>query len=81
MPKFTSDDALMGWFSYHPPATPDIAKAHERVRALFGSLALELNDLLPEGPDKTVALRAIHEAMYHANACIAVAQKLYEPEG
>lgn len=75
--KFVSDETLASWFAYHPPSSPTIATAHERVRALFGDLARELNALLPECPDKTVALRAVREAMYHANACIAVQQRLY----
>lgn len=79
--KFVSDETLASWFAYHPPVGEGIASAHEHVRELFGDLAAELNDLLPEGPDKTVALRAVREAMYHANACIAVQQRLYEPEG
>lgn len=80
MPKFTTDETLASWFAYHPPATPEIVDAHERVREVFHDVAEFLNELLPECPDKTVALRAVREAMYHANACIAVQQKLYGPE-
>lgn len=46
--KFVSDETLASWFAYHPPSSPAIAEAHERVRALFGDLARELNALLPE---------------------------------
>lgn len=81
MTKFISDEQIDSWFAYHPPSTPQIAAAHEEVRAEFGMLATYLNDLLPECPDKTVALRAVREAMYHANACIAVNQALMERGG
>jgi hypothetical protein len=47
--------------------------------AEFGALAASMNDLLPEGPDKTVALRAIRDASMQANAVIACAQRVYGP--
>jgi hypothetical protein len=75
--KYTSDEALRNWFAYHPPSTPDIVVAHEFVRERYGSLAQYMNSLLPEGPDKTVALRAIRDASMQANAAIACAQKLH----
>lgn len=80
MPKFTSDAQLDQWFGYHQPSGPSIADAHEQVRAKCRELAGFLSDLLPECPDKTVALRAIRTVMYEANACIAVQQRLYTPE-
>lgn len=80
MPKFTSDAQLDDWFGYHRPSDPSIAEAHETVRAECRRLAQVLSDLLPEGPDKTVALRAVRTVMYEANACIAVAQRLYHPD-
>lgn len=80
MPKFTSEAQLDDWFSHHPPAGPEIIQAHETVRAECRRLAGVLSDLLPEGPDKTVALRAIRTVMYEANACIAVEQRLYSPD-
>lgn len=78
MPKFLSDDTLTNWFAYHPPTTPDIVAAHERVRAEYGALAQSMNSLLPEGPDKTVAIRAIRDAAMQANAAIACAQQTYD---
>jgi hypothetical protein len=78
MPKFTSDAVLDDWFGYHRPSDESIAGAHEQVRAKCRDLAGFLSELLPECPDKTVALRAVRQVMYEANACIAVQQKLYE---
>lgn len=79
MPKFTPEAQLDQWFGYHPPSSPEIAQAHETVRAECRRLAQVFSDLLPECPDKTVALRKVREAMFEANACIAVQQRLYEP--
>lgn len=80
MPKFTSEAQLDDWFGHHPPSSPAISGAHEEVRAACRQLAQTLSDLLPECPDKTVALRAVRTVMYEANACIAVQQLLYDPE-
>lgn len=80
MAKHTSDRQLDEWFGYHPPSTDAIRDAHEQVRARCRDLAGFLSDLLPEGPDKTVALRAVRTVMHEANACIAVAQRLHSDE-
>lgn len=80
MPKFVTDETLQGWFAYHKPETQLIADVHDEIRKSCHVLAVFFNDVLPEGPDKTVALRAVREAMYHANACIAVAQRVYQPD-
>lgn len=78
MSTFLSDDQVANWFAYHPPTTAAIRDAHERVRAEYGALAASMNSLLPEGPDKTVALRAIRDAAMQANAAIACAQRVHE---
>ena len=78
MPKFTSDEKLANWFDHHPPSTPAIVEAHEQIRAGYKALALQMNNLLPEGPDKTVALRAIYDGMMQANSVVATSQRVYE---
>lgn len=77
MPKFVNDEKLANWFDHHPPSSPFIIAAHEQIRIGYKTLALEMNGLLPEGPDKTVALRAIYDAMMQANSVIATAQQIY----
>lgn len=77
MAKFITDEQLKNWHGYHPPSDPSIVEAHERVRAEFLALATSMNGLLPEGPDKTVALRAIRDAAMQCNAAIACAQRVY----
>jgi hypothetical protein len=78
MSKFTTDERLDDWFDHHPPVSPGIVEAHERIRAEYKALAKSMNGLLPEGPDKTVALRAIRDAAMQANAVVACAQQVYQ---
>lgn len=80
MTKYIADETLIDWFSHHPPTNREIIVAHETVRSSYLELALKMNTLLPEGPDKTIALRAIRDAAMYANACIAVSQAVYQPE-
>lgn len=75
--KFVTDEMLDNWFGYHAPSSPAIIEAHETIRAKYNELAKDMNALLAEGPDKTVALRAIRDAAMLANAHVACSQKLY----
>lgn len=65
-----SKSDVKNWFEFHP-ATETTGPLHDSVRAEFRKLALDLYDTLPEGPDRSVALRKLQEAMWAANACIA----------
>lgn len=60
-------------FAYHPPRNEATVKAHERVRALLGSVAQELDALLPADRPREKALTQtqLEEAMMWANAAIA----------
>lgn len=77
MSKFMSDEKLANWFAYHLPTSAKVAEAHQIIRTRYQALALEMNGLLPEGPDKTSALRAIYDAMMKANSVIATTQQVY----
>lgn len=77
MSKFTTDERLDNWFGHHPPSGAEIIAAHERIRAEYAALAKSMNGLLPEGTDKTTALRAIRDAAMQANAVIACEQAVY----
>lgn len=70
--RFTPDTKLADWLGFHPANTRAKQRAHEDVRACFYALSCEMNALLPEGPDKTVALRAIRDAAMQCNAALAV---------
>lgn len=70
--RFVQDEQLHEWFGYHPADTDDKQKAHQTVRLTYYALALEMNRLLPEGAEKTLALRALQDAAMKANAALAI---------
>lgn len=76
--RFLEPDVL-NWFRYHP-ATEITGPQHDDVRLRFRELAGHLLDALPDGPDKTLALRKLQEAMMSANACIANNQTDDQPQ-
>lgn len=57
-------------FNFHP-ATEDTGPKHDRVRSICRQLAVELNELLPEGREQSLAITKLEEAMYWSNAAIA----------
>lgn len=66
-----NDNELRNRFDYHPPKTPERAAEHERLRSDCLHIALMLNDSLPEGREKSLALTKLEELMFWANAAIA----------
>jgi len=64
------DETIIGWFKFHP-ATAVTGPMHDDVRVHFRDLAKRLLNTLPAGPDRTLALRKLQEAMMLSNACIA----------
>lgn len=62
---------LTNRFEYHPPVTPQRVRDHEKARKLFQVLAIDLNEALPEGREKSLVMTKIEEAMFWANAAIA----------
>jgi hypothetical protein len=58
-------------FVYHP-ATPTSAVQHSKVRDLFVAAVHTLWDLVPDGPEKTLALRKLQEAAMYANLAVAL---------
>ncbi|WP_326554688.1 Acb2/Tad1 domain-containing protein [Micromonospora sp. NBC_01813] len=57
-------------FDYHAP-TKQRAARHQLVRDTCATLAEELNELLPEGREKALAMTKVEEAMFWANAAVA----------
>lgn len=59
-------------FTFHP-ATPENGKGayHAGVRDLCRTLAHQLNDTLPEGREKSLAITHLEEVMMWSNAAIA----------
>ena len=67
-------DEIEHLFTYHPPSADDLAR-YERLRQAAKHFALTINDLCPESPDKTTAIRKVREAVMTANASIACERK------
>jgi hypothetical protein len=57
-------------FSYHKP-NEATGEKHQDVRQMCLSLAEDLNGLLPEGREKSLAITHLEEVMFWANADIA----------
>lgn len=61
---------IISRFSFHP-ATENTGPKHDRVRTICEILAHNLNDLLPEGREKSLAITHLEEVMMWSNAAIA----------
>lgn len=57
-------------FRYHPPAGAKVTR-HEGMRDACRLFALHLNDELPEGREKSLAITKLEEVMFWSNAAIA----------
>lgn len=66
----TLDEAL-DQFAYHP-ATPETAPLHDAVRTVMRDALQRLWKVVPDGPEKTLAVRRLQEAQMYANLAIAL---------
>lgn len=66
-------------FSYHAPRTVRRASLHENVRSACLAAANALDELLPDGREKSVAITKLEEAMFWANAALARSSDGPEP--
>ncbi len=57
-------------FTYHAP-TPEQVEHYEALRDAAKTFALIIAEHTPPGPDQTVAIRKVREAVMTANAAIA----------
>lgn len=64
-------------FTYHP-ASPEQAAKYETIRAAGKAFAQVVIDNTPPSPDQSTAIRQIREAVYTANAAIALNGRLYK---
>lgn len=69
--RFTSDEQLDRWCAHHAPGSPAVVAAHEQIRKAARAMMTAVQEVVPEGPDKTVVFRAVRDAMLLANAAIA----------
>jgi hypothetical protein len=61
-------------FAFHPADTQRRQLVHGDVRRLCLDLAERLNDLLPEGREKSLAVTNLEQVMFWANAAVARAR-------
>lgn len=73
----TSNEELTHRFTYHSPSG-EARTRHESTRERFREMAHWLNDVLPEGRSKQLALTVLEEASFHAHAAIAREPELHE---
>ena len=60
---WTDPDRL---FSYHKPSAENLRRIQE-LRNLHKALGRTIREIVPECPEQTLALRALHECSKHAN--------------
>lgn len=65
------DHDLTNRFHYHPPATENVKVKHEDIRNSCLTLANFINEALPEGREKSLAITKLEEVMFWSNASIA----------
>lgn len=58
-------------FSYHAAITQDRQNQHETVRAWCLDLAYFIEDAVPDGREKAIALTKLEEVMFWANAAVS----------
>lgn len=63
-------EEALAYLDYHAP-TSETIKDHQAVNEAFQRLLDELWDHIPEGPGKTVAIRAMNRARMECNSAIA----------
>jgi hypothetical protein len=66
-----SDEQLDNWVGYHAPGSADVVKAHGAIRKAVREALGAFQLVIPECPDKTIALRMLVRAMWAANAAVA----------
>jgi hypothetical protein len=57
-------------FAYHPP-TPERVRQHEAIRAAFLRAAEEIDEPVPDGHEKALALTHLQDAMMWSHAAVA----------
>lgn len=58
-------------FAYHP-ANAVSAPKHGALRTLYTNHAMDIWPLIPDGPEKTLAMRKLQESLMYANLAVAL---------
>lgn len=65
------DKDLENRFAFHAATTEEKKNEHTSIRVLCLNLAYELNEKVPEGREKSLAITHLEEVMLWSNAAIA----------
>jgi hypothetical protein len=65
------DGDLEHRFAFHPATDDEKRNAHTSVRAACLTTAKRINELAPDGREKSLAITALEEAMMWGNAALA----------
>lgn len=66
-----SQDDITNRFAFHPATTVEKQGQHGSIRFACLVLAQDLDDALPNGREKSLAITKLEEVMFWANAAIA----------
>lgn len=64
-------DQVCDQFAYHP-ATPEVAATYAELRQKVIKFAEQTWELIPDGPEKTLAYRGLQQFLMHANLAVAL---------
>lgn len=64
-------DEVLNQLGYHP-ATAKTGPVHDSIRAEFINHSENIWDLVPDGPEKTLAFRALQQSLMYCNLAIAL---------
>lgn len=64
-------DEVLDALAYHP-ATPETAPLFDAARQTVSVCAASLWNIVPDGPDKTLAMRKLQEALFYSSFAIAM---------
>lgn len=66
-----NSDDIRNRFAFHPAPDDEKRNAHTAVRTQCLNAALYLNEMLPDGREKSLAITHLEEAMFWGNAALA----------
>lgn len=67
---YIDNDTIRRNFTYRPWSDEEVAKFRPlRIEAM--NLAIKINEMVPDSPEKTLAIRDLEDAVYHMNSAIS----------
>lgn len=70
---------LVHRFAFHPATDDEKRDAHTSARQACRQAADRINELCPEGREKSLAITKLEEAMFWANAALARGVRSHDP--